>query len=193
MDIQVKKDRLKPKGKLRTCLVHNLPEVADPSVFFHWQAAFFSKITKALLELPVVFGAHEHQIHMGVGQAEAIPISCLHDRSVPIFWGLKETLPSRGCVGDNKVMINLGYGGEEFTMILPFTNGEGALMAGERIRARFESHDFIPEQGQTVYSTLSVGVAQYRTGETIDALTKRADKALYEAKTNGNNKIRFLP
>lgn len=85
------------------------------------------------------------------------------------------------------------YGGEEFTMILPFTNGEGAIMAGERIRARFESHDFIPKQGKTAYSTVSVGVAQYRTGEKIDALTKRADEALYEAKAKGKNQTRFLP
>jgi PleD family two-component response regulator len=40
---------------------------------------------------------------------------------------------------------------------------------------------------------VSVGVAQYRTGEAIDALTKRADKALYEAKANGKNQTRFLP
>ena len=49
----------------------------------------------------MVFGAREHQIHMGIGQAEAIAISCGHDRSVPTFWALKETAPSRGCVGDN--------------------------------------------------------------------------------------------
>jgi diguanylate cyclase (GGDEF)-like protein/PAS domain S-box-containing protein len=85
------------------------------------------------------------------------------------------------------------YGGEEFTIILPVTNGERAITAGERIRARFESQDFIPKKGQTAYSTVSVGVAQYQTGEAIDALTKRADKALYEAKDNGKNQVRFLP
>jgi diguanylate cyclase (GGDEF)-like protein/PAS domain S-box-containing protein len=85
------------------------------------------------------------------------------------------------------------YGGEEFTLILPVTNGEGAIAVGERIRAQFESHDFIPKPGQTTYSTVSVGVAQYRAGETIDALTKRADKALYEAKANGKNQIWLSP
>lgn len=77
------------------------------------------------------------------------------------------------------------YGGEEFIMLLPATRLEGALTAAERIRARQAAarHPAAP------IVTLSAGIAEYKPGEGIEALMRRADRALYDAKYSGRNRV----
>lgn len=77
------------------------------------------------------------------------------------------------------------YGGEEFILLLPATRLEGALTAAERIRQRQASarHPSAP------IVTLSAGIAEYRAGEGIEQLMRRADRALYEAKYAGRNRV----
>lgn len=84
------------------------------------------------------------------------------------------------------------YGGEEFTIILPETNGEEALTVAERIRVGIENEKFSPEPGVEVGNTISVGVTQYHPGERISSLVERADKAMYLSKEKGRNKISTL-
>ena len=78
------------------------------------------------------------------------------------------------------------FGGEEFLILLPFTDTGHALELAERIRTRLEQSDFL-ENGYTV--TASFGLAEYGSAENIEATIKRADTALYEAKNTGRNKI----
>lgn len=74
------------------------------------------------------------------------------------------------------------YGGEEFCIILIDTNAVGGCTAAEKIR---EVVNCLPEPMPTV----SIGVAEWVTGCTSDMLLSRADKALYEAKTQGRNRV----
>ena len=83
------------------------------------------------------------------------------------------------------------YGGEEFTVILPETEGESAVNVAERIRSGFESLIFSPEPGKEVPKTVSIGVAQYRPREELSSLMNRADKAMYQAKEQGKNRVIF--
>lgn len=85
------------------------------------------------------------------------------------------------------------YGGEEFALLLPFTRINEALAAGERLRRIVEStpikiHN---EAGETmdINVTISVGVYEYKGTDTPQELYEKADKALYEAKTTGRNKV----
>lgn len=78
------------------------------------------------------------------------------------------------------------YGGEEFTVILPETSPEEALVVAERIRAGFSEIGF-DQPGGSARKTLSVGVTSIRPGDDAQALTKRADKAMYQAKLEGKN------
>ncbi len=81
------------------------------------------------------------------------------------------------------------YGGDEFVVMLPDTPARGAIEVAERIRNAVESAPFATESGR-VACTVSIGVASHpQDGRTIEALLARADRALYEAKEGGRNKV----
>ncbi|MGY4730641.1 diguanylate cyclase [Burkholderia pyrrocinia] len=81
------------------------------------------------------------------------------------------------------------YGGEEFVVVLPDTDQNGAMHIAETIRA--EVADSRPMEGNQPLApfTVSVGYATARRSSfaSLDALTKAADAALYEAKRKGRN------
>ena len=79
------------------------------------------------------------------------------------------------------------YGGEEFLLILTATTPASASVALERIGAGLAERDW-PAIAPGLRVTQSVGIAGYRSGESIAQLLKRADEALYEAKGAGRNR-----
>lgn len=91
-------------------------------------------------------------------------------------------------IGLRKGDIFTRYGGDEFAVILPHTSGKAALIAAEHIRRAMESTDF--ESVKLRRFTLSIGVAEVGR-ETKDAYeaVRRADRALYEAKRRGKNRV----
>ncbi|MBW2108236.1 MAG: diguanylate cyclase [Deltaproteobacteria bacterium] len=84
------------------------------------------------------------------------------------------------------------YGGDEFTVILPMTRGREAVTVAERIRKGFRAEAFSPESDQDFQASVSIGITQCRPGEGWQELTKRADKAMYEAKSLGGNRSCLL-
>jgi len=83
------------------------------------------------------------------------------------------------------------YGGEEFVVVLPETNGQGAVAFAERIRDRLASHRFQIAGTQPIQVTASIGVATYPWPqlESADDLFRAADSALYRAKARGRNLV----
>ncbi len=79
-------------------------------------------------------------------------------------------------------------GGEEFVLVLPDTDLEGALACAERIRANVEREDF-PRLPAPHRVTVSAGVACATRPETPDTLLARADRGLYAAKRGGRNRV----
>jgi diguanylate cyclase (GGDEF)-like protein len=80
------------------------------------------------------------------------------------------------------------YGGEEFLLLLPGTDGEAASRMLERLRGIVSDLDwsaFAP--GMCV--TISAGVVTLRDNDTSDTFLARADRALYSAKAQGRNRI----
>lgn len=77
------------------------------------------------------------------------------------------------------------WGGEEFMAICPETDLSGAVALAECIRGELESNP-IDGIGR---KTASFGVAKLLPGETVDGLIKRADSALYAAKSLGRNRV----
>ena len=81
------------------------------------------------------------------------------------------------------------YGGEEFVVVMPDTEGAVAEKVAERVRAEIASQPFVIGT-QTVEVTVSVGVSCVLKGlDSVAALMKRADLALYEAKSGGRNRV----
>ena len=83
------------------------------------------------------------------------------------------------------------YGGEEFVVVMPETTLADALRIAERIRNNVAGSPFKVAQGQELLTvTISVGVsATTGQGDTPEALLKRADEGVYEAKASGRNAV----
>jgi len=90
----------------------------------------------------------------------------------------------------NNVDIPIRYGGDEFLLILPQTDLEGAVTVTERIRKEIEEYKF-EEKGITTEVRISGGVAGMRPEDTLtkEELIKKADEALYRAKKAGKNRV----
>jgi diguanylate cyclase (GGDEF)-like protein len=80
------------------------------------------------------------------------------------------------------------YGGEEFVQVLRHSTLAGAMADAERLRERISQLD-LPIARSTRRLTVSIGVAQYKPGETIIQTFARADEALYRAKQRGRNRV----
>ena len=80
-------------------------------------------------------------------------------------------------------------GGEEFVVLLPETDLDGAAIVAERLRCELE-HMPIPESGDSLYVTASFGVAEASAEtDTVETFLARADRALYSAKHSGRNGV----
>ncbi len=86
------------------------------------------------------------------------------------------------------------YGGEEFSVLLPYTKIEEAFAVAQRLRRAVElsTIDFVQEKDNTDIKTnvtISIGVYEFKPEDSPQSLYENADKALYEAKTHGRNKV----
>lgn len=87
------------------------------------------------------------------------------------------------------------YGGEEFSILLPFTKIEEARMVAERLRTTIENKVIdiskVNPDSETkeIKITLSLGIYEIKPEDKEEDLLKKADKALYQAKNTGRNKV----
>jgi len=82
------------------------------------------------------------------------------------------------------------FGGEEFVVLLPETTPRDAMVPAERFRKLIAGNWFslLPD-GQPVPVSVSIGIAGYREGDTIDDVIRHADLAMYAAKNGGRNLV----
>jgi diguanylate cyclase (GGDEF)-like protein len=99
-----------------------------------------------------------------------------------------QELPSIAGQGLRGVDVFGRFGGEEFLLILPGTDLDGARRVAERVRAAIEAAQFpgVPA-GRRV--TVTLGVAERGPGEDTRTLLRRADRALYAGKGAGRNRV----
>jgi len=83
------------------------------------------------------------------------------------------------------------YGGEEFVVVMPDTSAEVATVVAERLRGMIEARPFQLRSGEKpLMLTASMGIATMGPGiVTPEQLLKQADRALYEAKNSGRNRV----
>ncbi len=91
------------------------------------------------------------------------------------------------------------YGGEEFIVVLPRTDQAGAAEIAERIRKRMEARTFPTQCGKAIQVTISIGLSvlhpeliQSDHQLTANLLVACADRALYQAKQQGRNRVEWM-
>jgi diguanylate cyclase (GGDEF)-like protein len=91
---------------------------------------------------------------------------------------------ARGCLRRGDTVAR--WGGEEFVVLLPATDLNGALLIAEKIRYHIEDEHFAA-LATGLQVTVSIGCVEMSSSEGFDELVARADRALYEAKHQGRN------
>lgn len=87
------------------------------------------------------------------------------------------------------------YGGEEFAIILPYTKQEEAIMVAERLRKAVADkiinieHVNTKNDTKTIQITISLGICCFKDTDRPEELLMNADRALYDAKESGRNKV----
>lgn len=84
------------------------------------------------------------------------------------------------------------WGGEEFMLLLPDTDGAGARHVAESIRRAIEALR-LEHEGVVFGVTLSLGVAEHLAERSMEATIEEADSALYRAKQDGRNRVGISP
>ncbi|MFN3466514.1 MAG: diguanylate cyclase [Candidatus Brocadiales bacterium] len=133
---------------------------------------FQHKLSVMMLDLDH-FGAINDKYGHQVGDAVLVELGAF----------LKESSRSIDIVGR--------YGGEEFCLILPGTDGSKAMVMGEKLRQAIAKKEFTPMEGVSINLTVSLGVSSLdeKDVDSVAALLNHVDKALYEAKLRGRNRV----
>jgi len=126
--------------------------------------------------LSALFLDLDHFKAINDGHGHAIGDACLH--------ALVRAAAAEMKYGDHIGRI----GGEEFLLVLPGSRQREARDTAERIRQSVE-RDCAEVAGVPVALTVSIGVAQCRSDDTVASLVARADQAMYAAKHAGRNRV----
>lgn len=92
--------------------------------------------------------------------------------------------------GASRITDHVGRtGGEEFEIIQSNTSEAEAMVIAERFRNEISELSLTNLHPELTAVTVSIGIANYQDNEAYDDIRRRADKALYEAKNTGRNKV----
>jgi diguanylate cyclase len=84
------------------------------------------------------------------------------------------------------------YGGEEFAVILPGASLRNAMKKAQRLRKAVAGTRYTPDKekkGEVISITVSIGVSSFAKNDSVSTVIERADKALYQAKRTGKNRV----
>ncbi|MCB5310109.1 sensor domain-containing diguanylate cyclase [Yersinia massiliensis] len=178
--------------RLMLCIIHDITEqkrleqalehaaLRDPLTDLGNRRQFFPLVEQAHAQSQR-YGHHFSLILLDVDHFKSINDQLGHHKGDEVLILLARTLES--IIRESDSVFR--WGGEEFAILLPLTNLEGALQVAESIRETIQ----MICQPNLPQLTVSLGVAQHQIGEDTDSLFKRMDEALYRAKASGRNRV----
>lgn len=130
-------------------------------------------------------------------QASVLMVDIDHFKSINDTWGhptgdrVIQSLADGILANVRKTDVVGRLGGEEFVVVLPITDAKGAFILADRVREFIERSVTVhSDDGSQVCFTISIGVASLENGaSSFDNILGLADKALYDAKHRGRNKV----
>jgi two-component system cell cycle response regulator len=171
---------------LRNNLDHSLElAVTDPLTGLHNRRYMSGQLT-SLVRRAVQGGGPVAALLVDIDHFKRINDSFGHDTGDEV---LRE-FAVRLATNVRAIDLACRYGGEEFVVVMPDTSLEAAGRIAERLRLHVAGSPFrMPGLEEPLQVTISVGVAATLEGDSPDALLKRADAAVYEAKAAGRNQV----
>ncbi len=145
---------------------------------------FFLEHAKNIFEQAKRYGTPFSVILMDIDNFKKINDTYGHDIGDIVIQELAEIIKGASRSSD----IPARWGGEEFILLLPNTDANGARLVAERIRDRFKKVS-VKVGNERVNTTVSVGVSQFSGQERLEDIIKEADEALYKAKRSGKDRV----
>jgi two-component system cell cycle response regulator len=157
--------------------------MVDPLTGLYNRRAFFEKVQQVMARAS------------GANPPSAIMFDVDHFKKINDTYGHDagdQVLRTLGRVAASDQMIVARLGGEEFAILHEASNLAVGLEIAEELRTKIAALAIETPQGKLTL-TSSFGVSEWAPGESIDECLKRADSALYEAKTSGRNRVVAAP
>ena len=149
-----------------------------------WNYRYFTMTAAKELERAARFGRSLSVLMLDLDHFKAVNDTFGHPRGDAVLVEVAARLKSQ--IRDVDTLAR--YGGEELVVVLPETDGPGALQVAERILAVVRGASFGTPDEVPIRLTLSAGVAVFPDhGASVAALLGRADEALYLAKRSGRD------
>lgn len=173
--------RLRAAARLTT-MQRDLIRLAstDPLTGAHNRRSFFRLAAEACAR--VGHGGKLSALMMDIDHFKKINDAHGHDAGDAVLRGVADAVRRVDCGVFGRL------GGEEFAMMLEGRSAHEAQVVAEALRAVMTTLSFPAARGE-IRLTCSLGVAEFRAGDDVDMLLKRADLALYEAKAMGRNRV----
>jgi len=148
---------------------------------------YFSKVTEHILDLAKREKEDVSLIMMDIDNFKSVNDTYGHQIGDEVIVALSNRLLE----SQRKSDVVCRYGGEEFVVLLPNTDLEGAIVVAEKIREDIGNITVNLGEDSCLQFTVSIGVSMVKMKEerNLEVVLKRADDAMYEAKKSGKNRV----
>ncbi len=177
-----------PAGEIEIIFYGNLNQAANTDPMTKcFNKGYFLEAIEAELKRAKAFSTPLSLIFFDLDHFKKVNDTYGHDGGDFVLKEFTHLIRGLGVIQQKDIFAR--YGGEEFCLLMPSTVIQDAEKTAELMRGKIQTHAFNYE-GKRIPVTSSLGVAELRSDiESASDLIKAADKALYESKEGGRNRV----